>query len=126
MLVACRDRARLMGRAMSRSRRRHWPTLRRGRRGSGGIAQSQMCPSTMRLCMPPPRASTSFHVHKLSCKFPALCFVLDMMHWHPVIQDLDSLSDTRGGCPLAEAAAWVACVNTLMTAAVLTAWSALT
>ena len=69
VLVACRDRARSMDRAMSRLRRRHWPTLHRGRRGSGGIAQSQMCPSTMRLCMPPPQAPTSFQIHKLSFNF---------------------------------------------------------
>ena len=69
LLVTCRDRARLMDRVMSRLRHRHWPILHKGRRGSGGIAQSQMCPSTMRLCMPPP---TSFHVHKLSCDFSSI------------------------------------------------------
>ena len=59
LLVARRDRARLTDRAMSRLRHRRWPTLHRGRRGSGEIVQSQMCPLTMRLCMPPPRASMS-------------------------------------------------------------------
>ena len=117
--VARRDRARLMDRATSRSRHRRWPTLRRGRRGSGGIVQSQMCPSTMRLCMPPPRAAMSTLGSLAS--FPALCCVPVIMH--PLTQEVSLLSDTRAECPLAEAAARIACVHFLMTAAPPKAWS---
>ena len=62
VLVACRDRARSMDRAMSRLRRRHWPTLHRGRRGSGGIAQRSDVPVNDEIVY-----ATSTSSHKLPC-----------------------------------------------------------